>query len=461
MAADNIYEIILNEKCDEGSLISDNVRFGHRSYELYADRGKAMFRFQMNTKQTATEFLLGREGEGRRIVSSNNVYLIRDMFRKAILLHAIKYNSGLQIRKIIFTVNGEREELSKDNNPIRDESSKENFPYVFSMIQDVADLGLDPSWENLADVICGTTKSYVSKNLCFSSMYSYLASKSKFYFVDRFTCLWTSMNAYYSFITECYEESVRKEIAAEVKKMPEYGGEEIKLKKGPDFSSEAAEIGLAAWMTYPKGTEPRYTDFSDIMKRPGLWEYKEETEGSPRNTIRTRVEKCLKRINSEESAARLYKAALADLRGETMTVVKGWEEILKVAAELSGIAERVFNVKLFIFLLYIYPYDKRCNLFHGDGATLLISMFKDPELAHLNVINYFLDRFLNQEIPRIFEKNYWSEEKHERAKSFYEKWKKDQLKEKDKDKAAKFAYSAHISSCARSYIDTRSNEKGK
>ena len=448
------YEIVLNDKCNEKTSVHKAFSFNRTSIDMYIDQGKATFRFQMKVKRSVVDFLLGHEGTGGKRQKSNyDVFLFRDLYRKAILLHAILYNSGMEVSRIVFMIDGEIEELSKDKNPIRSISRNDNFPYVFSMISDVTELGLDSSWKKLADVICATTKTFVTSDLCFSSMYSYLASKNKFYYVDRFTCLWTSMNAYYSFIADCYGDFVKKDLGEELKARSVYCDEwddkSIEPKGTLAMSSEAKQIGLAAWMTYPEGVEPKYTIMSDDPgKLSGLWEI-----NLGKGPVRHRIDRLLQ-IDNDYEVARLYEVALEDLRGERKIDEEGWKE-------LSEIAEKVFNVKLFIFLLYIISYNQRCNLLHGDSATLLISMFGDPELSRLNVINYFLYRFLNKEIPKMFDENYWTDGKNERAKKYSVKLKRDKNAEKNKDGDEKVDYSVQIKGCVDEWIKEQNKQKRK
>ena len=100
-------------------------------------------------------------------------------------------------------------------------------------------------------------------------------------------------------------------------------------------------------------------------------------------------------------------------------------------APIVACAKR-FGVPLFTFLLPTYPYRWRCKLFHGNRTTALLTAYNDYELAVLHTVNYFLDRFLNEEIPKIFDEGYWTTEKQDAIDTYWRA-----VAQKDFEKASK------------------------
>ena len=51
---------------------------------------------------------------------------------------------------------------------------------------------------------------------------------------------------------------------------------------------------------------------------------------------------------------------------------------------------------------------------------MLIMAYNDYEITSLNTINYFLERFLNENIPMMFQEDFWDENKQKQAVSYIE-----------------------------------------
>lgn len=45
-------------------------------------------------------------------------------------------------------------------------------------------------------------------------------------------------------------------------------------------------------------------------------------------------------------------------------------------------------------------------MFHGNRTTLLFSAYNDYEIAVIRTANYFLETFLNENIPEIFKPDF-------------------------------------------------------
>ncbi|MCR5586725.1 MAG: hypothetical protein K6F77_04255, partial [Lachnospiraceae bacterium] len=75
-------------------------------------------------------------------------------------------------------------------------------------------------------------------------------------------------------------------------------------------------------------------------------------------------------------------------------------------------------VPLFVFMVLGYPYYWRCKYFHGNNIGPLFMAHNEDDLKILFVINYFMDKFINDYLPKIFDEDYWNEEKYEKSLNY-------------------------------------------
>ena len=301
-----------------------------------------------------------------------NSKLFRDAYRKILFVHAVKMSEGLKVRKLIIDIDGVKSVFDEKND------ANGHFPFMFSMIGD-RDLQLDSSWEGLEDIIINTTKSNQDEDVRFAAVHAYLSAKNRVYAIDKFTNLWTAMNAYYNYCAGQYEKQLKAD----------YGVTELKrsLKLA---GSDRDALGLICWLL--DSHFPMIGEEGKSAELKALWKNNYE------------VEEYLRTLPAED-IEKLYDAASAELRGE---------EIPDRFAALSNRAGQ-FGVKLMPFLLLQYAYNWRCRLLHGNRSTFLFMAYNDYELSVMHTINYFLERFLNDAIPKIFEDSYWDQEKQQMA----------------------------------------------
>lgn len=140
------------------------------------------------------------------------------------------------------------------------------------------------------------------------------------------------------------------------------------------LSQEADLIGATLWQI-----DPRYTKLSkDEANEIWSGDYS--------------IEKALSGY-TEEDIEDLYEDLLQEL---TTKQLDPKHEVFKKRAEQFGLSS-------FTFMLFEYSYNWRCKLFHGNRCTLLFSAYNDYEIYVVKTINYFLDRFLNENIPHLFD----------------------------------------------------------
>ena len=360
MSRHHHYEIIIN---DASRTQIVEYEFGSiKNISLSVEKQKVHIRFETTVLRKLQDILSFRYKD------------VKDAFRKAFLIHAVLFSKGLEIKRIIIKIDDCSFLIDKEHDPTG------HFPYYYSMIS-VEDLGLNTSWKSLIGIIGKTTKTKAENDIRFSCLYSFLASSTREYEIDRFANLWTAMNAFYSYITRRYEEKLK--IEYDLSSLS--GGLKI---AGRDSES----IGLLSWLL-----DPQYTDISNKDKLRDLWKNNYEVERILTDYAVSDIEE-------------LYRETLNNLGGEPLP--SKYRVFMKRA--------EAFNVKPYPFFLLIYPYNLRCKYFHGNIPTILFAAYNDYELSVLRVVNFFISTFLNEHIPRLFKDDFWTDMEQKKAESYIE-----------------------------------------
>lgn len=343
------YEIHFNDSIKRNSVTYSYGKI--KNICLSIGHQKASIRFQLTSKKAVTE------------LTSFASLLFRDAFRKVYLMHAFQQNQGLVIRKITIVIDGESTVLLNDT---------PNFPFLFSMIPNHS-LNLCDAWCSICPQVLALPKSKMDEDLRFAAVFSYLQSKGRDYEIDRFTNLWTAMNALYTWIAKQYERCFSPSAAVSI-----------------FASNDSCSIGALARLIAQQYTQKKRTALD------ALWRSFYDTE------------KYLRAHDTPQEIEQLYDVAFNSIHG-----ISPPEDYAPIVA-----CAKRFSVPLFTFLLLTYPYRWRCKLFHGNRTTALLTAYNDYELAVLHTVNYFLDRFLNEEIPKIFDEGYWTTEKQDAIDSY-------------------------------------------
>ena len=185
------YRIEINEAVTASNIKPFTYKFGRtENITLQIKKNAALITFAMTVKKDFMDF-----------TNPKNL-LFRDAMRKAYLYHAFKFNKGLPVKSITIYIEGETK-VFDDKTPY--------FPFLQSLISTEA-LGLSDNWKH--DDFCKKVLAYKTseayEDLKLSAIYSYLASKSKEHQIDRFSCLWTAMNAFYNFYDYCITNQINK-----------------------------------------------------------------------------------------------------------------------------------------------------------------------------------------------------------------------------------------------------------
>ena len=333
-------------------------QFGRvKDIALFIGKNKASIRYESGVIKEQEDFITFKDK------------LFRDAYRKVHLLHAFIYNSGLRVDKIEIIIDGDSKEYDK---------SYSSFPFLYSMIRPKY-LGLGGAWKDLIPETLAVSKSVMDKDLRFVSVFSFLLAKSKYYETERFSNLWTAMNAYYSYVALCFEKKLRMELGV---------NENEELRSALTLHGDYQSIGALCWLIGGKYRSYGKEDTDKLWKRHSV----ENILGSYK----------------EPQIKKLYEAAAEEADGV---------ELPAEYADLASCAEEL-GVSLYAFMLLVYPYHWRCDLFHGNRTPVLFLACTDKELTMLHVVNYFLERFLNESIPKMFDEDFFSEAEYEKVKQY-------------------------------------------
>ena len=326
--------------------------------ELKISKQKAVVAFQMTTKKEHNDII------------SFRVRLVKDALRKAHLLHALSFDESLTVKKIAVMIDDDEKIYT---------NSAAGFPFFFSMLNS-KNFGWGQSWDqNQIQKVLAGTKTQTENDYRFISLFSYLAGQSKQFEIDRFTCLWTAMNAHYNHIAKCYEDRTQSEEDGANSKRPKLLG------------NDADTIGALLRILECGSKKPSRAEKETNIKDYGaLKDYLHELD--------------------EPKVISLHED-LYNHRTDMDYVPEG-----RLGEHLKTCIEHA-KMSAYAYILLEYAYYLRCKYVHGNKATILFAAYHDAELAALRVVNYFLSEYLKQEIPAMFDENYFTEEMYQLCKN--------------------------------------------
>lgn len=333
-------------------------KFRQTSCTLTCSKDAACVRFTMGTAKTHEDLI------------SFRVDLVKDAMRKMYLYHALWYDTRLHARAVTVTVDGEARTYQK---------GYPGFPFLYSMLT-ARELGLPESWHDrdfLAAAL-SATKTKSDNDHRYACLFSFLAGTGKVYESEKFTCYWTAVNALYNHIQDCCK--------------PHY----------------AASLGAARFEDLSK-TKQKNMPTGDtygiaaLLKLTGSGTRLDSQETRRANKTRYGpVKSCLRHIPREEYPA-LYRQLL-EHRSD-----RGWFPEGPLGEHLRSFLPDT-STTCWGFLCLDYAYYIRCNYLHGEKTPILFTAATDPELAAFRALNVFLGEFLKEMIPRIFQKDWFTEE---------------------------------------------------
>lgn len=341
----NLYEVTFNNGCKRGTEYIYTYS-NTRNISIKITKQKAYLHFEMSKEYSSDD-----------IVSFNGYKLFKDAYRKILLLHILQYNETLNVKTITVSINGEAVTYDK---------TYKNFPFMYSMLNK-CNLNLSNAWsdDKIKKYIVDTAryKNKKSKNKTASetdykncALQAYMLAQVRAFETDRFQNLWTAMNAFYNYVAVEYIRlnSALSKNDIDTLQHREYKRIELVVK----MFKECA--------IYPKE--------------------------KIRNKMCTETNGILIKYGKDFSKE-LYDDSLHRLDNNYENDNK-FSELYKIANEL--------NIPLFTYLLLIYPYHLRCKWFHGARALPVIVSYNDPVFSDFETVNYFLNKFLGESIPKMF-----------------------------------------------------------
>ncbi len=359
-------KIIINRRCNNRNPFIYSAG-STKGIELHVVNNGAMVRVTMDSKKNTHEDL-------RYFRNA----VLKDAFRKVFFLHALRYDYNLEPHKIIMSIDGDERIYDKET---------EGFPFLYSMISKVA-MGLPDSWKEpeLIQRFLGLSKSKSDEDLMSIAVNAFLASKGREYVIDRFTNLWTSMNAYYKYVGSMYNTYIEnkvyrnKEIVEQLPAEIKAKGDiiETNLKLVPNKERERMGFLMKCLEPKPESEKLDAGYFNGVEKKK-------------KRAARHKFEEELHRLPIEDRP-RLYDYAEELLKGREAKK----EDEFYYFHELS----QTMGQKLFFFLIFEFPYYCRCNYVHGEKSIFLLAYANDYQLSVLYAAGYFVERFLLEMIPK-------------------------------------------------------------
>lgn len=364
------YKISINGGCN----VKDPLIYcfsNTKGIELHVKRNKASIIFQMGVEKTQEQML------------TFTVPVWKDAYRKVFLVHALLFDQDLDVRKLIISI---------DDNAVEYDASTEGFPFIYSMISKDP-MNLPESWKTreFLQSIVSKTKSKGNLDLTQISVMAFLASKGRGFEIDRFTNLWTSMNAYYNWFGELYNSYFREKYLYDKELCNKLLN---KLRKADTESKRISDLiqlrdespNKAALIT---GDAPCMGFLIQSIDPMGKKIGSHIKESSKRHT-RYDIEQYVSELSMEQ-LSELYEYALELLNGRTITDKDPYANLALQADSLGQ--------ELYFYLVFELPYYCRCNYIHGSKALLLLAYKNEYEIKVLRNAGYFVERFLTDRIP--------------------------------------------------------------
>lgn len=355
MGKEYSYTVIINNDFSESQYTFQYSYGAVKEISIQFDNMSAKISFSMKTEKTYEDFC------------SLKVMAFKDAYIKTHMLSLLLYGNGMTVKKLIIIINDDSRSI---------EQGQENFPLVYSMLGEKS-IGIKAPWEAICKIYCSKSKTAISEDHRFASLYAYLLSKVREYEYDRFQNLWTAMNGIYTYVAKQYENSLRKEFRLD---------KVMEIKKVLRISTQdSLSIGALAYIiggNYRKISPEEAVDLKDKYLETERILGNLEDKGIP-----AFYDECFRALKND-----------SEKHGDSYTALK-------------QIAD-CFEVPVYTYLLLGYPYHWRCKYLHGNYIAPLFVDRNSDELKCLQVLNYFMDRFLGTEIPASFEENYWNEDKY-------------------------------------------------
>ena len=367
------YEIFINSGCTVKKPFI--YKYGStKNIELHIKKNNATIRYKKGVNKDHETLISFRD------------LIFKDAYRKVFLLHGVLFDQNIAIKHMTISINGIKKRYDK---------STEGFPFVYSMISKTP-MCLLPSWKSreFCTGLIEQPKSKSNNDFKQISVLSFLCSKGRTYVMDRFTNLWTSMNAYYNWYADLYNGYFRKkyhydkEYYEEIKKhLPEELKKKFNALRNEDISKVPGSSGLIVF-----GDNNCIKMLMSSIDKERAYFNARRFEGNV--TLRAKLHQFSSEVSSlsADKLEALYSYSLSLLKGRQAESTDEFFSLKKMVTDMDGHS-------LYFFLVFEFPYICRCNLLHGAKAPLLLSYENESEVRQLRSAGFFVEKFLAERIP--------------------------------------------------------------
>ena len=286
--------------------------------------------------------------------------LVADALRKTMVLHLVRYGKALDIESLSVMIGGETREMYR--------ASEGMPPLVYAMAEGKLLSPLGAAWhtKELEETLLSVPQSRYDGRM--NALIALLIAKQKPYRSERSMYLWMAMNGFYNYLSDECKKAVEGCIA---------------------FGRESKQHRL-------------------LIRVMGREEIALSDDGK-KERLRRELMAVLKRCQTPPEE--LYESALAGTDSElTEALAKLREEL-----ELPGLTDA------FTVMTVWLPYQIRCQYFHSRQAMPIFLYGDEPLLKALGCINYFVDRYVSEELAKWLTTWEITEENRQRIEEAYAK----------------------------------------
>lgn len=262
-----------------------------------------------------------------------------DAVKKVMLLHLLKYGIPLKICSVNIVVDGIQHIVFNRKSG--------DLPLIYSMVEGKLDYPLPDGWrdDNVLRMILSMPKSRYDGRM--NALIALLIAKSKKYYCEKSMYLWIGMNGFYCFLAEAVKKVCQTKIS--------------------DLGKEWQQIRyFREVMHLPRSVKRIKDDDADIICKKAL---------SILCHLEMKPEELYSKLMSGQKTE--YSEKLAELLNE-------------YDAEFDPLT----------FLVTWLPYKIRCNYFHANQTVPLFLYADELLLKSLEYTNYFVERFIEENLPR-------------------------------------------------------------
>ncbi|MBQ7775014.1 MAG: hypothetical protein IJ379_03750 [Lachnospiraceae bacterium] len=309
--------------------------------------------------------------------------LFRDAMRKLNILHIVKYDYILDMKKIKITIDGTRSKTY-------DKSSHLRFPFYYTSIpkgslglyrlQKLDGLSCAP-WNNpcLIKRVLETTQSDAEKDFLFIAMYSYLAGKNQEHEYNKFVYYWSAINAMGQYLPQIYN-------FFQGANNPKWNSTLSKFVRDP--SQDAVVLRALAYIIN-KNDE----NFSSTRLDGDIKKMEKNSVHMLRYEIKNIDKNC-------DSLSELYQAAYEYETGTSVADSENAESYPKILEFIDNKIKQKEDI--FTFFLLWYPYYWRNHYIHATRTIPVFYTYSDVETIVLKTINYFMENYIGTTLPHWF-----------------------------------------------------------